>query len=181
MLWKRTCLCFCRKLELKKQPELESASQHWFVILGLLNNSPLLRTKRPESKQPMRSFHFSQVWSLTQFYTLGCLQSKISLTKVCFSPHMNKVCVNHFQLCPWTFAPSATYLTRGPCIFEVQAAIHEARLGTFEGRHVCSKGLQGSETKTRELLEGINQNKYPPWWGVMADLGSHTFSKRFTS
>ena len=138
---------------------LPSSGLKQIVILGLLNNSPLLRTKRPESKQPMRSFHFSQVWSLTQFYTLGCLQSKIGVPKVCFSPHNSKVCVNCFQLCPLTFAPSATYLTRYPCIFEVPAAIHEARLGTFEVRHVCLKGLQGWETKTRELLEAIGHRQ----------------------
>ena len=34
----------------------------------------------------------------------------------------------------------------------------EARFGALEGQHVSQKAFQGSETKTRQLLEGIQEN-----------------------
>ena len=52
----------------------------------------------------------SQVWSLTQFYSVGFLQSIISVKSVSFYKHTITVCVSCYSRCPGTSALSAMHL-----------------------------------------------------------------------
>ena len=53
----------------------------------------------------------TQVWSLTQFYSVGFSQSRIDVKKCVFYKRTIKVCVRCCLRCPGTFAPSAAHLT----------------------------------------------------------------------
>ena len=48
-----------------------------------------------------------------------------------------------------------------PCISEVPEATHKAGGGPLKGAVSAQKALQGSETETRELLGGTEENSVP--------------------
>ena len=47
--------------------------------------------------------------------------------------------------------------------------MHALKLRDFEGRHVSTKALLGSETKTRALLEGTKENILPDYGFYLTD------------
>ena len=68
-----------------------------------------------------------------------------------------KVCVSCSQGCPWTSAPSTAHLTN-PCISVLSEATHKVSRGPLKDFVSVKKALQASETKTRELLGGSEEN-----------------------
>ena len=60
----------------------------------------------------------------------------------------------------------ARHTWRCPCISVVPEATHEASRGPEKSALSAEKALGGSETETRELLGGTEENSVP-WWGVI--------------
>ena len=79
--------------------------------------------------------------------------------------HSIKVCVNCFKLCPQIYAP---WRNNGkcPCMSAVPDATHEASRGPEKGAVSAQKALRGSETETRELLGGTEENSVSPMRGL---------------
>ena len=59
----------------------------------------------------------------------------------------------------------ALHTCRCPCISVVPEATHEASRGPEKGAVSAQKALRGSETETRELLGGTEENSVSPMRG----------------
>ena len=80
----------------------------------------------------------SQVWSLTQFYSVDFSQSRIGVNKCVFNKRTIKVCVSCCWRCPGTSAPSAPHLTVSLYLCSSGSNVR-GELRALEGRHVSSK------------------------------------------
>ena len=74
----------------------------------------------------------------------------------------------------------ARHTWRCPCISVVPEATHEASRGPEKGAVSAQKALRGSETETRELLGGTEENRVSPmrghWFALQAN--QWVFSER---
>ena len=74
----------------------------------------------------------------------------------------------------------AQHTWRCPCISVVPEATHEASRGPEKGAVSAQKALRGSETETRELLGGTEENSVSPmrghWFALQAN--QWVFTKR---
>ena len=94
-----------------------------------------------------------QVWSLTQFYSVEFLQSRIGVNKCVFYKRTTKVCVNCWR-CPGTSAPSTAHLTVSLYLCSSGSnAPGESR--AWEGCLVSSK----SPSRVRDGDEGVAGRK----------------------
>ena len=111
-----------------------------------------------------------QVWSLTQFYSFGFLQSRVSVNY--FYKHMIKVRNSCVPQCPGTSAPSVLHSTVLRSVkLQKQRMRHD--WGPFGGAVSDQKALQGSWTELRELLGGMDENSFSPtrgrWFALQAN------------
>ena len=97
----------------------------FFHRLILLMRQTIFTTKENQGKHTRRATsvfwgkkakknflsHASQVWSLTQFYSVDFSKSKIDVQKCVFNKRTIKVCVSSFWQCPGTSVPSEAHLT----------------------------------------------------------------------
>ena len=99
-----------------------------------------------------------KVWSLTQFSSVDFSKSRIVVKKCIF----NKNAQSRFAsvVVDSVLAPPrvALHTWLCPCISVVPEATHEASRGPEKGAVSAQKALRGSETETRELLGGTEEN-----------------------
>ena len=73
-------------------------------------------------------------------------------TKVRFQQTHNKVCVSRSWRCPGTSAPSSAHMAASRYLNSSESNV---RGGLLKGTVSAQKALQGSETKTRKLLDTV--------------------------
>ena len=97
-----------------------------------------------------------QVWSLTHFFSVEFSRSRIGLSKCVFNKRTIKV---HKKL------HLARHTRRRPCLSVVPESTHKGSQGPLKGATSVLQALQGSETETRELLRGTEENSVSPTRG----------------
>ena len=123
----------------------------------------------------------NQVWSLTQFYSVDFSQLRISV-KCAFSTNAQSRFAS--VVVDGVLGPPrlARHTWRCPCISVVPEATHEASRGPEKGAVSAQKALRGSETETRELLGGTEENSVSPmrghWFALQANQWFFTKRKQ---
>ena len=111
-----------------------------------------------ESKQ--RRLIKKHVWSLTQLKFVGILQSRLSERSVfCFFVRYVKVA---FRRCPRTYETSVTHLSISWYLNISRKKHTRQRWGSLKGANSSQRALQGTESKTKELLGGIKEKNFLP-------------------
>ena len=86
-----------------------------------------------------------QVLSLTQFFSVGFSQSRVSVKSTYFYRHTIKVCIRCFWRYLWTSAPSATHFPVSFYLWDYGSNT-QARLRSLKAAMSAQKAFQGSET-----------------------------------
>ena len=95
----------------------------------------------------------AQVWSLTQFYSVGFSQSRIGVEKfVIINAHNQGLLSGAFDGV-LGHPRLARYTWQCLCVSVVPGATHEESRGPLKGAMSAQKALQGSETETRSCWE----------------------------
>ena len=124
----------------------------------------LLKRGQGQLLPRLRGQRASQVWSLTQFYPVDFSQSRIGVKSACSTNAQSRFAL---AVLDGLLAPPCLvrHNWRCPCISVVLQATHMASRGSLKGAVSAQKALQGSETETRELLGGTEENSVPPMRG----------------
>ena len=120
--------------------------------------------------------------SITQFYSVDFSKSRIDVKKSAFSTNAQSRFAS--VVVDGVLGPPrlARHTWRCPCISVVPEATHEASRGPEKGAVSAQKALRGSETETRELLGGTEENSVSPmrghWFALQANQWFFTKRKQ---